>query len=377
MMLISRYQQKFQNFEWNDHAEDIRKNFSAQNIREIEEHIGHPLPDDYADFLIHYGGSWFYSTYYPFPVPYLNGEQGSLETVFGIRVPGRESDELLYELNNRGELMPSNLLPISDGLGCNLICISLYGVDQGHVYFWFGEDGEMADEGEEPGYSNLAFIASSFDEFVNSFTIVENANESYPTNSHKRPLDDVAMELKTHFNAAYPTSRYQSKIQKLALIDLTGEIRATFSQQDIEAIETMMGYPLPDIYIDFLIHFGGMGTCANFLLHHGGFELIMRPSIILGIQVPEHPQYELLYNINSLKPRNLPNLLPIARCAFGEKLCLSLAGADQGHIYLWEPEDVPMFSDIKIPDYDDNIYRVADSLDEFVDSLYITYYAPR
>jgi hypothetical protein len=374
---ISRYQQKLQYFQWIDHVGDERRNFTDQDITEIETTIGCKLPEDYTDFLIHYGGDLIHNGLFPLPPPFFYGKQGSVEIFFGIRVPYRPSDEISASFDCCKEFLPANLLPISDGLGSNLICLSLYGADQGHVYFWFGDEGEMVDEGEEPGYSNLAFIASSFDDFVNSFTVVEDVTESYPTNSRVQPLD-IDIELKNHFNPAYPISRYQSKIQKLAFIDLTGEARATFSHQDIAAIEASLGYSLPENYIDFLIHFGGMGTCAIFdLKYPETLDIMMRPSIILGIKVPEHPQYELLYNINSLKPRNLPNLLPIARCAFGEKLCLSLAGADQGHIYLWEPEDVPMFSDIKVPDYDDNIYRVADSLDEFVDSLYITYYAPR
>jgi hypothetical protein len=380
---ISRYQQKMQYFQWTDYVGDERQNFSGQDIQEIEKEIGCKLPDDYADFLIHYGGSFIYSAMYPFPSPFFNGVQGGVERFYSIPMVGREfrvSSGLhaLMLSDREEELVPANLLPISDGLGQNQICISLYGADQGHVYWLFGEEGEMIEDGEERGYSNLYFIANSFDEFINSFTIVEDETDYYPTNSKVRPLDDIDVELKTHFNVAYPTSLYQTKIQKLAFIDLTGEARATFSHQDIAAIEAILGYSLPENYIDFLIHFGGMGTCAKFdLKYPEDSEIMMRPSIIFGIQVPGHPQYELAHNINCFKQRNLHNLLPIAKGAYGERICLVLDGADQGHIYFLETGELPFLSEIKVPGYNDNVYRITDSLDKFIDSLYIFYFAPR
>jgi hypothetical protein len=75
----------------------------------------------------------------------------------------------LRVLRNR---IPKNLLPIgAEGTG-GVVCISLYGDDTGKVYFWDAGHEEDINEGDEPDYYNVWWIADNFNDFLNSLSDV-------------------------------------------------------------------------------------------------------------------------------------------------------------------------------------------------------------
>ena len=134
-------------------------------IKSIEHQIGFRLPDDYAHFLADYGGYAFESyVEFPYLQSYPGGERGMFNVFFGI-MPGSSYD-LTGNLRTYQGRISSDLLPIGNDPGGNIICLSIVGDDRGAVYFWDHE--EEASEG-----SNAYLIARSFDEFINSLESVE------------------------------------------------------------------------------------------------------------------------------------------------------------------------------------------------------------
>jgi hypothetical protein len=84
----------------------------------------------------------------------------------------------------------------------------------------------------------------------------------------------------------------------------------------------------------------------------------------------EDEHYDIEKDYPSLKEDLAPGLLPIAFLIDGSRILISVLGDDRGTIHYWdygqlvEPnpgEDLGRY----------NIYPVADSLKEFLDSLYI------
>lgn len=78
---------------------------------------------------------------------------------------------LLFKIEEKR--MPRHVIPIAHDPGGNLICISCAGHDGGSVYFWDHErevDYSIADDSD---YSNLYFIADSFDAFINGLQKLE------------------------------------------------------------------------------------------------------------------------------------------------------------------------------------------------------------
>jgi hypothetical protein len=64
--------------------------------------------------------------------------------------------------------LPNNLVPIANDPGGNLFCISTSGDDEGKIYFWQHEF--EVEDGEEPDYSNVFFVANSIEDFINNLS---------------------------------------------------------------------------------------------------------------------------------------------------------------------------------------------------------------
>jgi hypothetical protein len=130
-------------------------------LAEHERAWGFKLPADYRAFLLRYNGG------YPDPdvFRFKDSTKGSSVDRF-LGIHGREHNNLLTYLKLYEGRVPANLFPVAHDPGGNLILVSTSGPDFGRIYFW---DHELeADEGEEPGYSNVTPIADGFDDFVNN-----------------------------------------------------------------------------------------------------------------------------------------------------------------------------------------------------------------
>ena len=91
-----------------------------------------------------------------------------IEQLYGV-VPGSTLDDLSILYSDYRGRIHSDLLPIGEDPGGNIICLGLKSKRRGKVYFWDHEREEMPPDDAppdwEPGYSNVSFVANSFDEF--------------------------------------------------------------------------------------------------------------------------------------------------------------------------------------------------------------------
>ena len=136
---------------------------TEQDVFELDQQLGRPIPFDYRDFLLkHNGGS---------PTPecfHIRGNRagdiGIINWFYGLT--SDEDYDIREAVLTLRERIPAHFLPIGDDPGGNQLCISLAGEDAGTVYFWDHEN--EVDEGEVPGYQNVYFVASSFGALLSS-----------------------------------------------------------------------------------------------------------------------------------------------------------------------------------------------------------------
>ena len=170
---MNKYQTKIESFEYYFVEKGVCQSTDDEQFKKVEEQIGVTLPADYASFLVEYGGTTLDGgdeyVAFPYLEEYPRGKIGLLNVFFGI-IPGNGYDIVDNYLAYKGR-MPFNLLPIANDPGGNVICLAIYGEDEGKVYFWDHEEEDVVDEGIEPSRDNLYLVAHSFEEFINSLYI--------------------------------------------------------------------------------------------------------------------------------------------------------------------------------------------------------------
>lgn len=141
------------------------------------------------------------------------------------------------------------------------------------------------------------------------------------------------------------------------------------SEADIDTIAREVQQPIPEQYRKFFCAFGGQAPGGyayfGFLSPH---PTMKRGVIDVFFGVIPGDSYDIFWNLQTYKGRIPSKLLPIASDPGGNIICLSLQGQDLGSVYFWDhsrEEDVggneePGFS---------NVYLIARSLDEFINSL--------
>ena len=152
-----------------------------EHLGRIEMQLGYCLPKDYREFLSDYGGIFFPSAEFPMLEDNQQGEC-SIFTFFGSAEKGTLAD-VYYEIQKNLEFedeaeefypgirqvrstvepimgmnWPKELLPIGSDQGGNLICLALFGLRPGAMFFWRSNP--------FPDAQNLYLIADSFDEFM-------------------------------------------------------------------------------------------------------------------------------------------------------------------------------------------------------------------
>lgn len=145
-------------------------------LDDFEHQSGVKLPPEYRDFLLlHNGGAPEPDA---FPISDNPSDSHALVAWFLGQDVEDDVDLLTFYQETRGR-MPDHLIPIATDPGGNLICLSVTGETIGTVYFW--EHEEEAEEGEPPTEENLYFVASSFSEFLASFTDLSDTEEEEET----------------------------------------------------------------------------------------------------------------------------------------------------------------------------------------------------
>lgn len=167
---------------------------SANDIQNIETTIGNKLPKDYVQYLLEYGLKGtnemvFYSPKQEHPIyqhsedldlpnPVFSGSY--LSVLFGKNE--QEEYDILYELEEYQDRIPTSCIPIGTDGGGNLILMDLKENNYGFIYFWDHEyewDAEEYEEEtgldftEEIKYQNTYLIADSFSSFLEKLTVKE------------------------------------------------------------------------------------------------------------------------------------------------------------------------------------------------------------
>jgi hypothetical protein len=141
--------------------------------------------------------------------------------------------------------------------------------------------------------------------------------------------------------------------------------QAPILEKDIEQTEGKLGVRLPDDYRTFLLkHNGGTPTPDFFPIHGYGAAAGSTLDWFYGIH--KQHTYDLIWNATISKGRMPRELLPIAEAAFGDEVCLVVAGPLRGKIYFWVHDaevgegEPPTWA---------NTYYVANSFTELLGNL--------
>lgn len=131
---------------------------SEEELAAFEQAYQIHLPAEYRDFLLRYNGGMPKRRIFDID---MDGFPNSIPIQLFSGVSQTHPLGLQATMATFVGRMPANLIPIANDSFGNPICLSVSGEDTGYVYFW---DRDM--EQEEPDYSNVYFIAKSFNAFL-------------------------------------------------------------------------------------------------------------------------------------------------------------------------------------------------------------------
>lgn len=150
------------------------KNKNAQKasedaLSEMETRLESTFPADYREFVTDFGGvALMTSPIFTFQEGDNPNSSSLIEQFYGVRSDDPQRHlATIYDIYR--QRIPSDLLPIGEDPGANIVCLGIKGERRGKVFFWDHDREEMppvpTPEDWEPGDSNLSFIADSFEEF--------------------------------------------------------------------------------------------------------------------------------------------------------------------------------------------------------------------
>ena len=171
-------------------------------------------------------------------------------------------------------------------------------------------------------------------------------------------------------------NKYQTKMESLGYYFVEKGVCKSTDDEQFKKVEAQIGATLPADYASFLVEYGGSGFDEDQgyvvfpILEEcpGGQTCIL--NVFFGI-IPGDG-YDIIDNYLAYKGRMPFNLLPIANTG-GDAICLAIYGEDEGKVYFWDHEEEDVV-DEGIEPSRDNLYLVAHSFEEFINSLYIWKY---
>lgn len=151
----------------------ISKVWDLALVEEIQKKYDLVFPPDYVFYLQYYGNDYIKDNYlFKLKEPLeeiLKQSSFELDTIFGLYddVNNLEKKILFYQ-----DVIPSNLFPIADLLGGNLVCMSK---ENQQIYFWIHDEVE-----------DTYLVAQNFSDFIMQFHFEQN---------EKVNLDEVELNL--------------------------------------------------------------------------------------------------------------------------------------------------------------------------------------
>lgn len=139
---------------------------NSTQIEELEKYVGLNFPYEYKEHLLKNNGGRCSPNVFQFNE---NGKLTESCIDWFLAVYDGEYDNLkdyieTYKIQEKR--LPQQMLPIAHDSGGNLICVSCDSEDKGFIYFWDHEGEVNYDITTDKDYSNLYFIAKSFNEFI-------------------------------------------------------------------------------------------------------------------------------------------------------------------------------------------------------------------
>ncbi|ELY2798225.1 SMI1/KNR4 family protein [Cronobacter dublinensis] len=145
----------------------LQKDVLRQNVNTLES-ITTKLPDNYKDFLLHFGASILFNVTVVFRArqasPWADTKGfDSLESLYGL-CKGSNEYTVFEALDTYWEDLHGQWLPIGASAGDNQICICLKGALFGQVWCWDHEVDPVFNYAEV--VSGMTKVANTFEEFI-------------------------------------------------------------------------------------------------------------------------------------------------------------------------------------------------------------------
>ena len=138
----------------------------GNSIKKIELFYNVNIPLDYKEFLLEYGGSFIKEDimYQPIESTPVTPKDGfdSINCFYGFTNNNNDIEEAIKTYH---EILGTDVMPIADADGGDLICLGLKEDYRDRVYYWYHEEQLVKDDGAE----HLYLIANTFKEFIFKF----------------------------------------------------------------------------------------------------------------------------------------------------------------------------------------------------------------
>nr|WP_243881218.1 SMI1/KNR4 family protein [Rummeliibacillus suwonensis] len=144
----------------------VKRNNYEDSVNKIERIYNVNIPLDYKEFLLEYGGSFIKDDimYHPIERTPVTPKDGfdSIHCFYGIT---NNNYDIEIAVQTYHEILGTDIMPIADAGGGDLICLGLKKDYRDKVYYWYHEEEMEKEDGREHFY----LIANSFKEFILKF----------------------------------------------------------------------------------------------------------------------------------------------------------------------------------------------------------------
>ncbi len=164
------------------------------------------------------------------------------------------------------------------------------------------------------------------------------------------------------------------KIDSLGVHYLGEQSQHQEPQECMGKLESLLEGRLPGEYREFLLHYVGAFMCDEYVCFHfnevppwADAEGMMSLDVFYGFT---KGVYGLIQNIEIFFGRIPATIIPIGDTPFGSQVCLGISGDERGKVYFWDKDDEREIAGDRENDFG-NVYLIANSFSEFVESLFV------
>ena len=139
------------------------------------------------------------------------------------------------------------------------------------------------------------------------------------------------------------------------------------NELDISQIRAMVNYLIPTEYIDFIKKYnGGVPEPDSFNIQE--IDDASTINRFLGVKKEKNQDSDIFYFFNVYRDRVPSGYLPIAYDVGGNLILIKLGGSDDAKVFFWDHElEVDEDEEPTL----ENIYYLADSINDFLSSLFL------